>query len=52
VDGVETLANAGISAIFATSGSVRDGDIKKFCEDKNISLYMLPDSEARGFFGH
>jgi phosphoribosylaminoimidazolecarboxamide formyltransferase/IMP cyclohydrolase len=52
VDGVQTLADAGISAIFATSGSVRDADVKKFCQDKNISLYLVPDSEARGFFGH
>jgi phosphoribosylaminoimidazolecarboxamide formyltransferase/IMP cyclohydrolase len=52
VDGVETLAKAGISAIFATSGSVRDPDVKKFCLDNNISLLMLPDSAARGFFGH
>jgi len=52
VDGPQTLADAGIAAIFATSGSVRDGEIKSFCKEKNISLYMVPDSEARGFFGH
>jgi phosphoribosylaminoimidazolecarboxamide formyltransferase/IMP cyclohydrolase len=52
VDGVQTLAEVGISAIFATSGSVRDADVKKFCQEKNIGLYLMPDSEARGFFGH
>ncbi len=52
VDGPQTLADAGISAIFATSGSVRDADVKKFCQEKNIGLYLIPDSEARGFFGH
>jgi phosphoribosylaminoimidazolecarboxamide formyltransferase/IMP cyclohydrolase len=52
VDGVETLSQAGISAIFATSGSVRDGEVKDFCKEKNIALYLVPDSEARGFFGH
>jgi phosphoribosylaminoimidazolecarboxamide formyltransferase/IMP cyclohydrolase len=52
VDGVQVLSDAGISAIFATSGSVRDEDVKKFCQEKNISLYLVPDSEARGFFGH
>jgi phosphoribosylaminoimidazolecarboxamide formyltransferase/IMP cyclohydrolase len=52
VDGVQTLADAGIKAIFATSGSVRDKEVKDFCREKNISLYMLPDSEVRGFFGH
>jgi phosphoribosylaminoimidazolecarboxamide formyltransferase/IMP cyclohydrolase len=52
VDGVETLSQAGICAIMATSGSVRDSEIKKFCQGKNIALYLIPDSEARGFFGH
>jgi len=52
VDGVEVLANAGISAIFATSGSVRDEEIKNYCKEKNINLFMVPDSEGRGFFGH
>ncbi len=52
VDGVQTLADADIKAIFATSGSVRDGEVKEFCVKNNISLIMLPDFEARGFFGH
>lgn len=52
VDGVQVLSDAGISAIFATSGSVRDGEVKDFCKEKNIGLYLIPDSEARGFFGH
>jgi phosphoribosylaminoimidazolecarboxamide formyltransferase/IMP cyclohydrolase len=52
VDGVEVLVNAGITSIFATSGSVRDEEIKKFCSEKNITLVMLPDKDARGFFGH
>jgi phosphoribosylaminoimidazolecarboxamide formyltransferase/IMP cyclohydrolase len=51
-DGVETLADAGIKAIFATSGSVRDEEVKSFCKQNNISLYLVPDSEGRGFFGH
>jgi len=52
VDGVQTLSDAGVKTIFATSGSVRDEEIKKFCNDKKISLVMLPDKDARGFFGH
>jgi phosphoribosylaminoimidazolecarboxamide formyltransferase/IMP cyclohydrolase len=52
VDGVETLSSAGIKSIFATSGSVRDPEVKKFCADNGISLIMMPDSQARGFFGH
>jgi phosphoribosylaminoimidazolecarboxamide formyltransferase/IMP cyclohydrolase len=52
VDGPQTLANAGIKTIFATSGSVRDEEVKKFCSDHQVTLIMLPDSQARGFFGH
>ncbi len=52
VDGVEVLEKAGISAILATSGSVRDSEIKKFCQENNITLVMFPDSQARGFFNH
>lgn len=52
VDGVEVLSGAGVSTIFTTSGSVRDEEIKKFCLENKITLVMLPDSEARGFFGH
>lgn len=52
VDGVEVLSGAGIKTIFATSGSVRDEEIKKFCLEHNITLIMQPDASARGFFGH
>ena len=51
-DGVETLAGAGIKAIASTSGSVRDKDVIKFCEDRGIVLYLVPDRKGRGFFGH
>jgi len=52
IDGVEVLAHAGVTAIFATSGSVRDTDIIEVCAQKNIGLILQPDSKARGFFGH
>jgi len=52
VDGPQTLIDAGISAIFATSGSVKDPDVRKFCADRGVTLYLVPDVEARGFFGH
>ena len=51
-DGPEKLAEAGVKIILATSGSVKDEEIKKFCEENNISLVMVPDKLARGFFGH
>jgi phosphoribosylaminoimidazolecarboxamide formyltransferase/IMP cyclohydrolase len=52
VDGVQVLHQAGVTTIFSTSGSVRDEEIKKFCKEHQITLVMLPDSQARGFFGH
>ncbi len=51
-DGPKVLIEAGIRAIFATSGSVRDGIVKKTCDDAGVRFYTLPDAEARGFFGH
>lgn len=52
VDGPTVLINAGIKAILATSGSVRDDEVKKVCADKGVSLALIPDKLARGFFGH
>lgn len=52
VDGPEELARAGVRAILATSGSVRDQEVKEFCQKEGIALLMYPDAEGRGFFGH
>ena len=51
-DGPQVLIEAGVSAILTTSGSVRDKETISLCEEKNIVLYMIPDSLGRGFFGH
>ncbi|KAA0206005.1 hypothetical protein EDM68_04000 [Candidatus Uhrbacteria bacterium] len=51
-DGPKVLIEAGIRAIFATSGSVNDEIVKKTCADAGVRFYTLPDAEARGFFGH
>ncbi|MDP1845914.1 MAG: hypothetical protein Q8L09_04175 [Candidatus Moranbacteria bacterium] len=51
-DAPEVLIDAGIKAIFATSGSVNDGEIQKLCADKSATLIQIPDKLARGFFGH
>lgn len=51
-DGVEALAEAQVKAILSTSGSVKDKDVIKFCEEKGIALYLIPDKKGRGFFGH
>ena len=52
VDGTAELANAGVRTIVATSGSIRDDEVKEFCRDKGITLFLYPDSAGRGFFGH
>jgi len=51
-DAPEVLINAGIRAIFSTTGSVNDEVVRKLCASKNVTLYQLPDDAARGFFGH
>lgn len=51
-DGPEVLIKAGVSAIVATSGSVRDSETSDLCQAKNVTLIQLPDTQARGFFGH
>lgn len=48
-DGPELLFKAGIRTIFASSGSINDGDVKQFCIDAGITLYMMPDALCRGF---
>lgn len=51
-DGIEILADAGVKTIFATSGSVKDKAVQEFAKGKNVELILVPDKEARGFFGH
>ncbi len=51
-DAPQTLIDAGVTSIFTTSGSVRDNETIELCKSRNVSLYMIPDSIGRGFFGH
>jgi phosphoribosylaminoimidazolecarboxamide formyltransferase/IMP cyclohydrolase len=51
-DGPEVLNEAGVRAIFASSGSVRDSEVQDSCRDKDMVLYLIPDKVGRGFFGH
>ncbi len=51
-DGVETLIEEGIEAILSTSGSIKDKQVIKYCQENNIALYLIPDKDGRGFFGH
>lgn len=55
-DAVNVLIENGIKAIFTTSGSKAKGggDVATIeaCKKAGVTLYMLPDKEARGFFAH
>lgn len=51
-DAVLALIEAGVRAIFSTSGALADKAIIKLCVDRGVTLIQLPDSKARGFFGH
>lgn len=51
-DGPEVLADAGISTIFASSGSIRDDDIAAVCKARKVAFVRIPDAVGRGFYGH
>ncbi len=51
-DGPMVLANAGVKAILASSGSVADKDVIETLSEAGVSLTMVPDKVGRGFFGH
>ncbi len=51
-DAAQTLIDAGVSAIFSTSGSVRDDLVRQTMIDAGVTVRQLPDRSARGFFGH
>lgn len=51
-DGPSTLVQAGVTVINTTSGSLRDKDTRRVCEESGVTLVMVPDREGRGFFGH
>jgi phosphoribosylaminoimidazolecarboxamide formyltransferase/IMP cyclohydrolase len=51
-DAPETLLAAGVSAVFATSGSVRDDQVREAFTRAGVPFAQLPDKLARGFYGH
>ncbi len=51
-DAPKVLIDAGIQAIFSTSGSINDKLTHDLCRERGVILYQMPDSEARGFFRH
>jgi phosphoribosylaminoimidazolecarboxamide formyltransferase/IMP cyclohydrolase len=51
-DGPELLARAGITAILTSSGSIGDDQVIKTLTAADVSLVMIPDKTARGFYMH
>jgi phosphoribosylaminoimidazolecarboxamide formyltransferase/IMP cyclohydrolase len=51
-DGPMVLAEAGVAAIFASRGSVKDAVVAKALTDAGVSFYTMPDLLVRGFYGH
>jgi phosphoribosylaminoimidazolecarboxamide formyltransferase / IMP cyclohydrolase len=51
-DAPRVLIEAGIKAIFSTSGSVNDSGIQKLCASSGVTIIQIPDKISRGFFGH
>lgn len=51
-DGPKILIDAGVKAILASSGSIRDEETITLCVEREVSLCMIPDTSVRGFYGH
>ncbi len=51
-DGPMVLADAGITAILTSSGSVKDPEVIAALTGAGTSIVMFPDKTGRGFFGH
>jgi AICAR transformylase/IMP cyclohydrolase PurH len=51
-DGPKALSDAGVTALFTTSGSVKDEEVFKSITDSGVALYTIPDGLGRGFFNH
>lgn len=51
-DGPQVLIDAGVQAIFATSGSQNDDQTIALCRERGVALYMVSDKLGRGFAWH
>lgn len=51
-DGPAVLAGAGVKVIFSSSGSIRDSATKTLCQERGVTLLLIPDKLGRGFFSH
>ena len=51
-DGPNLLAQAGITAILTSSGSVADEEVVKSLTERGVAVSMVPDKIGRGFYLH
>jgi len=51
-DGAAALALAGVSAVFASSGSINDDVVIMALDRPGLVFWTLPDKVCRGFFHH
>lgn len=51
-DGPQLLAEAGISAILTTRGSIKDQEVVDTLVSAGVSCCTFPDAQARGFYAH
>ncbi len=51
-DGPQVLVDAGVQAIFTSSGSRNDDEVFETFENGGVRVVSLPDAEMRGFFVH
>lgn len=51
-DGPEILAEAGVTAILTTRGSVNDKIVADTLAEAGVTFCTFPDKEARGFYAH
>ncbi|MCX6811107.1 MAG: hypothetical protein NT039_00205 [Candidatus Berkelbacteria bacterium] len=52
LDAVEVLQGNGVTLIFASSGSLSDDEVRRYCAENGITLFMVPDKLGRGFDQH
>jgi phosphoribosylaminoimidazolecarboxamide formyltransferase / IMP cyclohydrolase len=51
-DGAEALAEGGVRAIYATSGSMRDNFVFARAKELGVGMFTVPDKVGRMFAGH
>lgn len=51
-DGPKVLINAGIVDVLTTSGSIHDKEVITMFQRNDVSLWTIPNTLGRGFYGH